>query len=234
VVLHYCGTHHDMNALAQSILDQLASVARQREQRSRNAALGAQAQAIKHWQHERFQSTYDDLLRGGRYASAARFFLDELYGPFDFSQRDAQFARVVPTLVRLFPLDVCLTVQTLSELHALSEDLDTAMAAALATKEVNDATYAEAWRAIDRPHDRSRQIRLLRGVGDSLDVYTRKPWLRHSLKLMRGPARAAGMAELQRFLELGFDTFRELGGAQDFLDIVVSREAAFAERLDAG
>jgi hypothetical protein len=223
-----------MNALAQSILDQLASVARQREQRSRNAALGAQVQAIKHWQHERFQSTYDDLLRGGRYARAARFFLDELYGPFDFSQRDAQFARVVPTLVRLFPLDVCLTVQTLSELHALSEDLDTAMAAALATKEVNDATYAEAWRAIDRPHDRSRQIRLLRGVGDSLDVYTRKPWLRHSLKLMRGPARAAGMAELQRFLELGFDTFRELGGAQDFLDIVVSREAAFAERLDAG
>lgn len=222
-----------MNALAQSILDQLAAVARQREQRSRDAVLGKQVQAIKHWQHERFQRTYDDLLRGGRYANAARFFLDELYGPFDFSQRDAQFARVVPTLVRLFPQDVCLTVHALSELHALSEDLDTAMGAALGEQRLNDATYTAAWRSIARPHDRARQIRLLRGVGDSLDVYTRKPWLRHSLKLMRGPARAAGMAELQRFLELGFDTFRELGGAQDFLDIVVSREAAFAERLDS-
>lgn len=221
-----------VKALAQSILDQLAIVAEQQAARARNPLHGQQVLAVKQWQHRRFQNTYADLLGGGRYARAARFFLDELYGPFDFSQRDAQFARVVPTLVRLFPQDVCLTVRSLAELHALSEQLDSALATELGSRELDDRVYAHAWRALGRAQDRTRQIQLLRGVGDSLDVYTRKPWLRHSLRVMRGPARAAGMAELQRFLELGFDIFRELDGAQEFLDLVVARETAFAQTLE--
>ena len=60
---------------------------------------------------------------------AARFFLDDLYGPRDFSERDAQFARIVPALVRLFPHEIVGTVQALAALHALSERLDSAMAA---------------------------------------------------------------------------------------------------------
>ncbi len=43
-----------------------------------------------------------------------------------------------------------------------------------------------------------------------------------------GPARLAGMTELQRFLERGFDTFQAMRGAQPFLDAVVEREDAFA------
>ena len=46
--------------------------------------------------------------------------LDELYGPQDFSDRDAQFARVVPALVRLFPQELVETVAVLARLHALS------------------------------------------------------------------------------------------------------------------
>ncbi len=59
---------------------------------------------------------------------AARFFLDDLYGPEDFTRRDEQFARVVPGLVRLFPQEIVGTVISLGELHALSEQFDTAMA----------------------------------------------------------------------------------------------------------
>jgi hypothetical protein len=55
--------------------------------------------------------------------------------------------------------------------------------------------------------------------------------LRHSLRAMRIPARAAGLAALQTFLESGFDTFRGLRGADEFLAQIVKRERSLAASL---
>jgi hypothetical protein len=218
-----------MNPQAQTILDHLHAVEAQRAARAQDAVLAERVQAVKHFQHARFQHTYADLLATPRYAGSASFFLDELYGPTDFSKRDAQFARVVPGLVRLFPQELVHTVQSLGELHALSESLDTAMARAVAPGPVGDASYKAAWQAVGRPGDRASQIALIVRVGDALDAYTRNPLLRHSLRLMRGPARMAGVGELQTFLEAGFDTFRAMRGAKEFLATVQAREQAFAK-----
>jgi hypothetical protein len=217
--------------VAQSILDQLHAVSEQRSLRAIDPALAARVQAVKHFQHVRFENSYADLLADSRYAKAARFFLDELYGPRDFTRRDAQFARVVPALVRMFPHEIVLTVKALAELHGLSEVLDSATGEALPEGPTSAQRYREAWRKVGREADRERQIMLTRQVGMALDAYTRNPLLRHSLRLMRGPARAAGLSELQKFLELGFDTFREMRGARPFLDIIVARETAYARGL---
>jgi hypothetical protein len=223
-----------MNAQIQAILDLLRQVDEQRAQRAADPALALRVRAIKHYQHERFQHTYADLLALPRFAKATRFFLEELYGPADFTRRDTQFKRVVPGLVRLFPHEVVLTVQTLGELHALSETLDTAMGRAAPGSTVDLAAYAAAWQAVGRPAEREQQIALMRRVGDALDGYTRNPLLRHSLRLMRGPARLAGLPELQAFLEAGFDTFRQMRGAKEFLDTVVTREREIAALLFRG
>jgi len=220
-----------MNAQVQAILELLRRVDAQRELRMASPSLRDRVQAVKHYQHERFQHTYADLLAQPRYAQATRFFLEELYGPVDFTRRDTQFKRVVPGLVRLFPREVVLTVQTLGELHALSEELDTAMGRVVPPGPVNLGSYIAAWQAVGRPADREAQIVLMRRVADALDVYTRNPLLRHSLRLMRTPARLAGLPELQAFLEAGFDTFREMHGAQQFLDTVVQRERSLAAWL---
>lgn len=220
-----------MSAQAQAILDLLSQVDAQRARRAADPTLAARVRAVKHYQHERFQHTYEDLLAQPRYADATRFFLEELYGPEDFTRRDAQFKRVVPALVRLFPREVVLTVQTLGELHALSETLDTAMGKAVPDGPVDLPGYIEAWQQVGQPAEREKQVALMRRVGDALDGYTRNPLLRHSLRLMRGPARLAGLAELQAFLESGFDTFRAMHGARDFLNTVVQREQAIAAWL---
>lgn len=219
------------SSIAQSILDQLHAVSEQRALRAMDPQLDARVHAVKHYQHARFERTYADLLADSRYAKAARFFLDELYGPRDFTQRDTQFARVIPALVRMFPHEIVLTVKALAELHGLSEVLDSATGRALPEGPVSVHSYGAAWRAVGREVDRERQIMLTRQVGMALDAYTRNPLLRHSLRLMRGPARAAGLSELQKFLELGFDTFREMRGAKPFLDIIVARERAHAREL---
>ena len=48
---------------------------------------------------------------------------------------------------------------------------------------------------------------------------------------MRGPARSAGLASLQRFLERGFDAFRAMNGAAQFLATIGARERALAAAL---
>ena len=223
-----------MNADADEILAHLQAVAAERARRATEPALGPRVTAMKAFQHARFSATYADLLASPRYAQAARFFLDDLYGPRDFTARDAQFARIVPGLVRLFPKEIVGTVKALGELHALSERLDTAMAAAVGPQPLDGAAYGHAWRQVSQPPERDRQVALMLQVGQALDRYTRNPLLRHSLRLMRGPAHAAGLGALQEFLERGFDTFREMKGAAGFLDMVSSRERDLAARLFAG
>ena len=187
--------------------------------------------AVKRYQAQRFMHTYDDLLNTERYGAATRFFLDDLYGPRDFSQRDSQFVRVVPALVRLFPAEIVHTVEILARLHALSEQLDSEMGLHVESHELDAVAYVSAWQATARRADRYLQIELTLEIGAALDRYTRRPILRHSLKIMRGPAKAAGLGELQRFLESGFDTFKEMKGAKEFLATIKSRERALADAL---
>ncbi len=220
-----------MTADARSILEQLDVVERERAARATDPVLAETVVALKDYQQRRFASTYADLLSSPRYAPAARFFLDELYGPRDFSSRDAQFARVVPAMVRLFPAEIVSTVQTLADLHALSETLDTLMARRLKGRAIDRRSYVDAWQHTGDAAQRERQIALTLVVGSSLDRLTRKPLLRGALHMMRGPARAAGLPALQEFLEVGFDTFKAMKGASEFLSTVGSRERALAKAL---
>lgn len=228
---------------AESLLTDLRAVDAERRHRALDPALARRVAALKIWQQRRFAATYADLLAHPRYAAAAGFFLDELYGPADFTRRDAQFARVVPALTRLFPTEVVDTVAQLARLHALSERLDTRMAERLPAPAaealhmeppaIDAQSYGDAWRACGQPEARQTQIDLTLAVGAALDRLTTKPWLRQSLRLMRSPAQMAGLAELQHFLETGFDTFRAMRGAGEFLNTVREREQALAAALFA-
>ena len=219
----------DMQAV---ILAELRAVEAERARRAESAELAGCVESLKDYQQRRFAKTYPDLLGSDRYGQAARFFLEELYGPRDFTGRDRQFARIVPSLVRLFPDEVVRTVERLARLHALSEQLDTAMALAVSSsgRLWTGAEYVRAWREVGRQEDRRRQVAWTLEVGRSLDQLVTKPLLGQSLRLMRGPAHLAGMGELQRFLESGFEAFRGMRGAGGFLRVVADRE----ERLLAG
>jgi hypothetical protein len=206
-------------------------VAAERAAREADALLALKVVAVKRFQHARFEGSYADLLADKRYAQAARFFLEDLYGPTDFTQRDEQFARVVPSLVRIFPKDIVKTVTDLAQLHELSEALDTAMGHALAASDIDFNSYRNAWRSVGRSQDRERQIALMLEIGSALDRFTRNPLVRGSLRLMRAPANAAGLSALQQFLEAGFDSFSAMHGAQHFLSVIAARERELAARL---
>jgi hypothetical protein len=214
-----------------SILEHLARVAAERNRRATRPQLQAAVEALKQYQQLRFTRTYADLLGTQRYGEASRFFLDELYGPSDFSQRDAQFSRVVPAMVRVLPSELVRTLDLLAQLHSVSEVLDSEMGSHLTEPRVDAWAYLRAWQATGEPAQREAQIALTVAVGASLDHYTRKPLLRQTLKLMRRPARSAGFGEMQQFLETGFDAFKAMDGADEFLGLIGSRERELAQAL---
>jgi hypothetical protein len=223
-----------MNPAVDGILANLKLVGNERALRLADPELDRRVAGLKEQQQQRFSQTYADLLASVRYGEAARFFLDELYGPADFTNRDAQFARVVPSLVRMVPQEVVETVKVLSELHALTESLDTAMASNASTKEWTPAAYTRAWQKTGRRSDRDLQISSTLVLATRLDAMTRNALLRKSLRLMRTPARLSGLQDLQRFLEAGFDAFGAMGGAADFIRLIETRERAFIASQFAG
>jgi hypothetical protein len=220
-----------------------------RLQCSLNPALADALRQIKGFQCHRFEHTYSDLLSGGPYQGATRYFLAELYGDRDYSERDAQFARIAGALQRLFPKAVVATAVRLAQLHALTEELDFQMAQALVAGgwqagEMSPRDYVRTWGEVGRRPARMGQLQQVVHLGQDLDRLTRAPGLRMLLKMMRGPARSAGMSDLQDFLEAGFDTFADIerrsaaaGGSAStakFLTIIQERETHLIKELFDG
>ena len=228
---------------AGKIRSAVAQVALLRQAVNAEPRLGVAVRRVKSVQSQRFAGTYADLLAGGPYAAPAQFFLTELYSDKDYAERDAQFARIAAAIERFFPQQVVGTAVALAELHALTEDLDQAMGQAWLAQDDpaagNAGRYIAAWRAVGRRAVRENQLAVVLGIGEQMARLTRTPGLRTMLKMMRGPAAAAGLGSLQQFLERGFDTFaamvRQRGGEQEFLGTIGQRESALIAMLfDAG
>ncbi|MFT3819365.1 MAG: hypothetical protein QM750_17300 [Rubrivivax sp.] len=217
--------------MTEETLQHLAVVDAERQARAADPALAARVAELKRYQQCRFEQCYADLLASDRYAQAARFFLQELYGPTDFVERDRQFARIVPKIAAMMPAEVSATVGDLARLHAISERLDSKMAQALPSGELGPVSYVRAWQRVGQEAQRTAQIELVLAIGAALDRFTRRTWILAALRLMRGPAHAAGLAALQAFLESGMESFRSMRGAGEFLAIVRERETALMRAL---
>jgi hypothetical protein len=171
------------------------------------------------------------------YGSSTRFFLQDLYSARDFSERDAQFARMAGTLERALPESVVSTALTLAQLHQATEALDFAMAQNWPSGEsAPDAqAYVQAWRRVGQRQQRLWQLTTVIEIGQSLGRFTRKPGLRMLLKMMRQPAQLAGLAALHTFLESGFEHFasmaRQGGKVAYFLETIQARETDWITRL---
>jgi hypothetical protein len=187
--------------------------------------------AVKRWQTERLMRTYADLNENPRYRGATAFFVKDLYGPKDFSNRDAALLRIVPVMSRMLPARAVEAAALSVEVEALSEELDHRLAAALPGPAITEEGYAKAYRESATPDERGHQIQLIVDVGHRLEALVQWPFVSQTLKLMRAPARLAGLSDLQDFLERGFHAFHAMGSAEEFLATIERREREILSRL---
>lgn len=196
-----------------------------------------QFERLQSWQLARLTVTFSDLYKHEGYRPAVEFFISDLYGGLDFRQRDQEMTRVLPVMVRFLPDKALVALAEAFELQAISLEYDFSMAAFMAEEEVGELdleTYCEVYRACSDRAGRERQIQLFPKIGRDLNKLVRKSIVNYLLRMLRGPAHAAGFGKLQEFLESGLASFRALEDADYFVETIYRREWGAMERLFAG
>ncbi|GEA13333.1 hypothetical protein [Alteromonas sp. KUL49] len=180
--------------------------------------------SLQNWQCERLLVTHEDLAQQSRYQNAMQFFVDELYGPKDFSQRDADIARVIPKLASVLPQSAMLAMEDALALNALSFELDMKMAQALGDTPITRHSYAQAYREVGTQETRTKQIEIIEHLGAQLDGVVKMRGIGMLISLARRPAKMAGLLTLHEFLERGFKAFKAIGDVHSFIDPVLAKE----------
>jgi hypothetical protein len=221
---------------AAALLEQIQRGKAQRLKQEAYAALASRIPMLRKWQTDRLSATYEDLLANKRYRPATAFFLSDLYGPNDFSQRDDDIERLFSTLVKVLPDYLIYTAACAAELNALSAELDFALIGVLVgeldvTETITQEAYAEAYRRCNNYALRKHQIALLEMMGKDLNEIVFRPLVCNTVRMLRIPARLAGFSALQNFLERGFNAFHHMQGADEFMDTIVGRETRILDRI---
>ena len=180
--------------------------------------------ALQQWQCERLLVTHADLAAQPQYRQAMAFFTEELYGPKDFSQRDADIARVIPKLAKVLPDKAMQALDDALALNALSFELDQKVVEALQDQPLNNNTYALAYREAGDKAARTQQIDIIRHLGQQLAGIIKIRGIGMLISVSRRPAKLAGLLSLHEFLQRGYDTFRQLGDVERFTGPVIARE----------
>ncbi|MGH8031009.1 MAG: FFLEELY motif protein [Luteimonas sp.] len=194
---------------------------------------------VRRWQAERLKRSFARFLDDPQRRPAAEFFLADVYGDRDFTRRDADIARVMPMMQRLLPKSLIGTVTDAIELGALTHALDLRLAETLhaiapSRRVLDEALYADAYRQTGLRRLRERQIALIGSVGNGFGRALKLPGVSALLAFSRGPARLAGLSELQGFLEHGYVAFETLGKPEAFVAEIEHDERRAAQRLFAG
>ena len=192
---------------------------------------------LQRWQQKRLARTFDDLIQQDAYRPAVNFFLTELYGGLDFRERDQEMSKVMPVMKRFLPDKVLYIMSEAFELQAVSLKFDMEMAGymeRLHIPELDMDRYCEVYRACSDKPGRERQILLIRKLGYDLGRLVNKPLVNVLVRLLRGPAHAAGFGKLQEFLESGLGSFRALRDVRHFNEAIYQREWNSMQKLFAG
>lgn len=203
------------------------------------AGLPPQMALLRSWQVTRLQETYGDFLHSPRYGRACRFFLTDIYGTKDFSQRDADAESVYNTMRKYLPERLLVTMGKAIELNHITNKLDNKLLEVLVTQchmtdSLSGEQYAAAYRLCDNYDERAQQLNTVLDVGRGVDALARIPMIGMVLRAARRPANRSGWSELQDFMERGFAAFKEMKGGEKFLAAVEQRERHILDHLFAG
>lgn len=200
-----------------------------------DTSLEAEMETLSHWQAERLKATHQDLYQNPRYHEGLEFLLKDLYAPKEFTQRDDDLERIFPVAVKLLPDNLIYTVGLLVELNLLTQQLDHKLADVLFNQlnvnEITEESYCEAYRLCNNKSLRVHQTQLIANIGNDLDVYVRSRLVRLTLKMTRSPAEMAGLGNLHSFLRRGFSAFHQMGGVDELLELIISRESAILDDI---
>lgn len=184
---------------------------------------------LRGWQTRRLAHTYADLLETAQYRPACLFFLEDIYAPRDFSQRDQDAEHLYRLLARYLPETMLQLLADAIRINQLTNRLDQQLLNALFVElkvgeQITPRDYATAYRLCDNYAEREEQIELLVRILDEAAHGARRPVFAISLRLARLPAYHAGWIDLYNFLERGYQSCKPMKDVGYFVETIRQRE----------
>lgn len=191
--------------------------------------------ALQEFQAKRLEYTYADLKKDPEYREFGRFFFEEIYGPEDFSFRDASIRKLHGALKGKVHKGVVAAVDRVLEFQELSEDLDDRMTAEMietgAGPELTMDQYREIYRSLDNYNQRLYQIDLAMDVTRDFFRLSRKWVIGISLKTARSAAHLMGLGRIMDFVHQGYTALQTMSEIEPFIGTVRRRERAFNDEI---
>ncbi|MGB8645890.1 MAG: hypothetical protein WCF84_11685 [Anaerolineae bacterium] len=194
---------------------------------------------LRQWQSDRLARSHADISALPRYRPVMQFFLEDIYAPRDFTQRNHDMERMHDFLRRLAPEPIVRPLMLTVRLHQTTEHLDDRLLEVLVnqlgmTDSLTTPLYAEAYRRCDNYAERVAQIELIREIGLILDKVVHTPLSGPMLALAKGTLEHAGWMDVMSFMERGYKVFKQLPNTARLLDIIRQRELRILDRIYAG
>lgn len=210
-----------------------------RRQQASEAGLEPRLARLRLFQSARLRRTYADFLEDEHYRAVCEFFLSDIYGAKDFSQRDQDFAHLYELLARYLPAAMLRVLKDSLDLNRLSYELDQQLIDVMVHSlglqdEISVEMYAQAYQLCDNREARARQIARLVAVVLEVGEATRFPLTGVTLRLARFPAQRAGWMELYDFLARGYHAFQPVKSVRRFALAIQDRETLILDNLFGG
>lgn len=179
---------------------------------------------------------YDDLAQQGRYRKAVFFLANDLLGDNNLAERGGELKRAKSAMVKMMPDALLGTLARSVEFTAVTLEIEYVLAKYLdggidRDTVVSDDEYISSVRSVITQSLFEEQSGLIIEIGNQLKSVVRKPFVSTALKMCRKPAQLMGLADLQDFLERGFDAFQSMRGAEEFLRIFKQRESELLDKI---
>ncbi len=177
--------------------------------------------AFIEWQLNYMLQYFGDMQRTPDQAAAVAFIVSDLAG-VEIDQRDRDFARVLPLMIRMLPDSALAGAAVAMRLNAKVLEINMAISRQLADSNtsntnITEQDYAQACRHAASYDECMDLVKITTQLGRQLEEVVRIPMIGFMLKAMRHPSRIAGFGALQEFLETGYTRFAALNDVDSFL-----------------
>jgi len=201
--------------------------------------LDPRLKVLREFQVERLKTTYEDLLDDPETHGVMAFFLDEIYAPKDFAQRDHDAEHLYTQFENLLPSEPLKLLEDVIQVNKQSQALDQLLVDTLGERLQPDAPlkesdYIAGFRECDNAEDRLAQLELTVSAMRDVILGSRLLTVGIGLRMIKIPAYRAGYGDLYEFLQRGYAACKPVRNVNRIVDTINKREKKIIKNIFSG